>query len=102
MAHALKEILDHASAEVTEEGMGGEKATEMSSRLQATLGKSDNARRGAVVTHVVLWAGTNDMLDPSGSRGGQGHQRWTDGEARGSECTYERDEQRRHLGFSQR
>ena len=67
MAHALKEILDHASAEVTEEGMGGETATEMSSRLQATLGKSDNARRGAVVTHVVLWAGTNDLLDPMSS-----------------------------------
>lgn len=64
MRATLEAMYDHG---VTEEGVGGQKASAMVGRLQGTLDKSENARRATAFEYVVLWTGMNDVLDPTSS-----------------------------------
>ena len=42
--------------------LAGKEAIGMLGHLQTTLHKYDTSRRGPNIKHVVLWAGTNDVL----------------------------------------
>ena len=59
----LKKLLSDADADVREHGIGREEAIGMLGRLQTTLHKYDTSRRGPNIKHIVLWAGTNDVLN---------------------------------------
>lgn len=59
----MKKLLSDADADVREHGIGREEAIGMLGRLQTTLHKYDTSRRGPNIKHIVLWAGTNDVLN---------------------------------------